>query len=329
MSNAKRKDQPSSTKDKDVFRRIKKNYLDLNQTMVNEIELASVHDVITGSYREEMWMKFFRSIIPLKYSLAQSVLIIDSKKRVSKEVDIAVYDEQYTPYVFQYNTLKFIPIEAVAVAIECKSSDWTDSALKGWAESIRTLEPCGSGIARMTPGYSIGITNQTQKRTRPIFILASNLSRERETAIENNIAPIKDFFDFILLKQSEKGSKGQQQQFRLEVKNEDKRLGWWGKELNGTGTNEEPDCGLEILRLSEAKGIEHIKSKYPEITISENHTHLENTLENLRIPGNTLLTLNFQLNQLLMLLNNPMLFPHLAYAKAFKEIEESKENPSS
>ncbi|MFC7561502.1 hypothetical protein ACFQY3_24870 [Paenibacillus farraposensis] len=32
------------------------------------------------------------------------------------------------------------------------------------------------------------------------------------------------------------------------------------------------------------------------------------------------MTLNFQLNQLLMLLNNPMLFPHFAYAKAFREL---------
>ena len=35
---------------------------------------------------------------------------------------------------------------------------------------------------------------------------------------------------------------------------------------------------------------------------------------------NVLLSLIFQLNQLLMVLNNPMLFPHKAYAERFNQI---------
>lgn len=35
---------------------------------------------------------------------------------------------------------------------------------------------------------------------------------------------------------------------------------------------------------------------------------------------NIILSLTFQLNQLLMLINNPMLFPHRAYAKCFTDI---------
>ena len=33
----------------------------------------------------------------------------------------------------------------------------------------------------------------------------------------------------------------------------------------------------------------------------------------------SLMTFNFQLNQLLMLINNPMLFPHRAYVKLFSK----------
>lgn len=327
MSNDKHAENASSTESQNVFEQIKENYRNLNQTMVKEIQLASSHDVITGSYREQMWMKFFRSIIPLKYSLAQSVIIIDSKKRVSKEVDIAVYDEQYTPYVFQYNTLKFIPIEAVVVAIECKSSGLEDTDLKKWAGSIQKLEPCASGIARMVQGYSIGLTNITQRRTRPILILASNFAREKESAIENNVSRIEDTFDFILLKKSEAKSKGERQEFLLKVKNKDKKLSWWGKKLNGTEEQGEPDGGLQIFPeqsfVAAMKGTK--REEYPELKISGDNKCLENTLEDLYIPGNALLTLNFQLNQLLMLLNNPMLFPHLAYAKAFKEMVETTE----
>lgn len=321
MSTAERSDGESPRKSENVFERIEENYRYLNKMMVEEIDIASAHGGITGSYREEMWMRFFRSIIPLKYSLAQGVIIIDSEKSRSREVDIAVYDEQYTPYVFQYNTLKFIPIEAVAVAIECKSEKLNKKNLKAWAKSITDLKSCASGIARMATGYSVGITNLTQKKTRPILILASNFQREKEAAIEENVKLIEDKFDFILLKKSEARSKGQQREFKLIVKNEDKRLGWWGSRLNGA--EETGDLDIDSTgRNKEAIEKARQSGTYSELKICDDFKHLQNTLEDLHIPGNALLTLNFQLNQLLMLLNNPMLFPHLAYAKAFREIAE-------
>ena len=39
----------------------------------------------------------------------------------------------------------------------------------------------------------------------------------------------------------------------------------------------------------------------------------------------SLLTFNFQLNQLLMLINNPILFPHRAYVKMFNGEEQEIE----
>lgn len=40
----------------------------------------------------------------------------------------------------------------------------------------------------------------------------------------------------------------------------------------------------------------------------------------------SLLTFNLQLNQLLMLINNPMLFPHIAYAEMFDRNEEESKD---
>jgi hypothetical protein len=49
---------------------------------------------------------------------------------------------------------------------------------------------------------------------------------------------------------------------------------------------------------------------------------MENKLSDLAVSNNgkesSLLTLIFQLNQLLMIINNPMLFPHKAYVEMFK-----------
>ena len=70
--------------------------------------------------RDRVWKSLFEMIIPKKYCIEQSVFIIDSYGNISREVDLAVYDEMYTPYIFNYGEIKFIPIEAVAVVVQCK-----------------------------------------------------------------------------------------------------------------------------------------------------------------------------------------------------------------
>ena len=100
---------------------IYKNYRDMEKALVNELNFNVEHPGTIGGYREEVWKSLFEKIIPKKFSVERSVFVIDSKGNVSNEIDLVDFDEQYTPYIFRYGTLKFIPIEAVAVVIECKS----------------------------------------------------------------------------------------------------------------------------------------------------------------------------------------------------------------
>lgn len=311
---------------KEVIWKIYKNYNNINAMMVEEMELASEHSVITGDHREAMWMKLFRNIIPHKYSMAQGVMIIDSDGNVSKEVDIAVFDEQYTPYVFQYNTLKFIPIEAVAIAIECKSTSLSPEKLKEWAKSIENLNSKGSGIARMVNGYSTGLTNKTQKKTRPIKILACTKTNQTNPSVNSFREDYSKYFDILIYKKKETDTR-----FWVDIPNGDKTLGWWGDQLNGTQDCGRGDGNLYLQVLSANKQDDSTSSKNsqcqelakncPELQFDEDF-RLTNTLLELHVDGNPFLSLNLQLNQLLMLINNPMLFPHYAYAYRFNKIVE-------
>lgn len=348
-----------------AYSRIHENYNYMNQMMIREIELASLHGGVTGNYREGMWVKFFRGIIPLKYSLAQGVILIDSKGNVSKEVDIAIFDEQYTPYVFQYNSLKFIPIEAVVIAIECKSTSYDRKALLKWCDSIIKLKPNRTGIARVLGGQSIGLTNQTQTRTRPLRILTTmkpgreekeQQKLEQQSDRDKDSRKLEEVFDFIISETTIEDSNPGKKEFTVRVNNKRKSLQWWSRELNqcNLAVEEGEDCEPLKLHMFDASVIkdhpeihklqvalqeieeeekesltneinglakEYFEKFYPELRFNSN-LELENTLEDLEVPGNSLLTLNLQINQLLMLLNNPMLFPHFAYAKAFKEAIE-------
>ncbi|MBS4534355.1 hypothetical protein GOQ29_01840 [Clostridium sp. D2Q-14] len=307
---------------KKTFRKIHENYNYMNRMIVEELEIASQHSTLTGDYREQTWLELFRRIIPKKYSLAQGVMIIDSCGHISKEVDIVAYDEQYTPYIFQYNTSKFIPIEAVAIVVECKSTSWNNEKLKNWSDAIEKLKPKASGIARMANGYTCGITNETQKQTRPIKILATMKQVKEEETLENIKDTFAYYFDFIIAGKVD----GDNENKKLEIliKNEEKSLGWWGRRLNEIEYQAFDKEVLKIQNMQKYKNKERNKDGCTELNFDENNC-LKNTLKDLEVKNNPLLSLNLQLNQLLMLLNNPMLFPHFAYAETFKKIISDSE----
>lgn len=355
------KPQEENVNKKEIYQLILENYENMNTMMIKEMNMRSEHGGLTGNYREEKWMKFFRGIIPMKFAMAQGVLIIDSEGNVSREVDIAVFDETYSPYLFQYNSLKVIPIEAVAIVIECKSTSY-DEGLKDWCDDIANLKSNPTGIARTAPECSFGLTAPTQTRTRPIRILTT-LKKKQEQSILNNF---ENNFDFIIHHDGD-NKEANKPQFTVTIPNGTNSLGWWMEELNNYSGDckENPhktDLPLKFSKLDDSfvnsliKKKQTIDPKEDNTTIKEikgseteqsrwlkeqfsyfqfegyekskahysNDTQfyysITNTLEQLEIPDNPLLSLNLQLNQLLMLINNPMLFPHFAYAAHFQKI---------
>lgn len=311
---------------KKVIEKIKENYNNINNIICGELNLSSAHNGLSGSCREDFWTNFFRGIIPQKFAMEKGVIIIDSFGNRSKEVDIAIIDNQYTPYVFNYGNLKFIPIEAVAIVIECKSSEWNKNSVIEWSKTINKLESVSAGIVRIVQGNAISATTISQKQTTPIKILASMRKNPKDSTIKD----IEANFDFILNYKSDGNGK-----FELEYKvpNENKKLGWWAEKLNNHKTtderNEIEDKGIKInVQSAEAEKVETYVDKYfsekerkkrNEDSFFDNGTlEIKSTLADLKIENNILLSFNFQINQLLMLINNPMPFPHFAYAKLFK-----------
>ena len=95
-----------------IIKSIKENYASLEEGIVNQLYFAGHHGSTIGHYREKIWSEMFKNIVPKKFVIEQSVFLIDSQGNVSNEVDLAIFDEMYTPYIFRYYDLKFIPIEA-------------------------------------------------------------------------------------------------------------------------------------------------------------------------------------------------------------------------
>lgn len=162
------------------LRKIINNYQNLEGDIVKQLIFEWVHGTMMGGNREVVWKDLFDRIVPKKFKIERSVFIIDSNGNLSREVDLAIYDEQYTPYIFQYGLLKFIPIEAVAAVIECKSSYPEDNIVTEWLNSIDRLETSQNSIVRIAGRIVYGSNElgevdapylNTQTATRPIKIL--------------------------------------------------------------------------------------------------------------------------------------------------------------
>lgn len=310
MNNKKDELEDNSNEDfEEMIAKIKGNYLRLEKSIVNQLNMShKLHGTTIGTQREMIWQELFEQFIPKKFVLQHSVFIIDSNGNFSKEVDLAIVDETYTPYIFQYGKLKFIPIEAVAVVVECKSNSQDKDVLIKWSQAISKLKTKGESIARMATTISTEATF-TQKSTRPIRILCRmNNDNEKELLKE---------FDFILYA-SDKG-----QEIHLNSSRDD--LYDWFKELNFYGV----DSNLLEQRKKYIKGNDNksIKELFAEIKrtdINGNTSSGPVKLSDYKVTGNNLLTFNFQLNQLLMLINNPIPFPHRAYVDMFNRVKEQE-----
>lgn len=264
-----------------VIQNIIENYNDIESSIVKQLNIKVDNHPLTAGYnREKIWLDLFRQIIPMKLAIKQGVFLIDSKRNVSKEVDIAVFDEQYTPYIFNYLNIHFIPIEAVAIVIQCKSRNVDNKDVNQWYESIDKLQTVTGGIARMAASI---VTNSpdTQKATKPISILC----HMKDENYDN------DSYDLILSASDDK----------IEVK--------W---------NERVDTLEKAFRRF--NGIPD-ESKVKVNNKDSDMQELKCQLDKLSLKGNSMLSLIFQLNQLLMLINNPMLFPHQAYVDMFNGIK--------
>ena len=77
------------------------------------------HPVAKGDSSEKVWIQLFRKYLPKRYAVDKGT-ICDSRGSFSDEIDIVVYDRQYTPLIFEHQGELVIPAESVYAAFESK-----------------------------------------------------------------------------------------------------------------------------------------------------------------------------------------------------------------
>lgn len=103
---------------------LKGAFEDLQKEMIQHLSTNRrhlTHPGSKGNASELKWASTLRNYLPERYRVDKA-FVIDSKGRKSEEMDIVIYDRQYSPFLFHRETSLYIPAESVYAVFEIKQT---------------------------------------------------------------------------------------------------------------------------------------------------------------------------------------------------------------
>lgn len=79
------------------------------------------HPVAKGDASENVWLDMLQKYLPQRYQAA-TAHVVDSKGKFSEQIDVVVFDRQYSPFIFTFEGQKIIPAESVYAVFEAKQT---------------------------------------------------------------------------------------------------------------------------------------------------------------------------------------------------------------
>ncbi|WP_031552623.1 DUF6602 domain-containing protein [Parvularcula oceani] len=91
------------------------------QSRLNRVRSTMGHPVSKGDASEAVWLELLNEYLPKRYQ-ADKAFVVDSDGKFSEQIDVVVYDRQYSPFIFKYEGEKIIPAESVYAVFEAKQA---------------------------------------------------------------------------------------------------------------------------------------------------------------------------------------------------------------
>lgn len=91
------------------------------KTKLRTSRTAYDHSTTKGDSTETDWIGWLREYLPKRYCVDKAI-VIDSENHVSDQIDIVIYDQQYSHPVFSYNGSKYVTAESVYAVFEVKQT---------------------------------------------------------------------------------------------------------------------------------------------------------------------------------------------------------------
>lgn len=132
-------------------------YAGMQMEMLQKLQTGAfplVHSGTKGDNTEANWIEWFRAYLPERYKVDKAI-IIDSTGKESDQMDLVIYDAQYSYLVFHQGDTKLIPAESVYAVFEVKqelNKDYIQYAGEK-AKSVRSLHRTSARIKHAGGDY--------------------------------------------------------------------------------------------------------------------------------------------------------------------------------
>jgi hypothetical protein len=96
----------------------------LHQDVERQLKIvreAFAHPGTKGDASEEVWLELFNKYLPVRYQ-AKKAHVIDSLGTASQQIDVVIFDRQYSPFIFNFKDELIIPAESVYAVFEVKQT---------------------------------------------------------------------------------------------------------------------------------------------------------------------------------------------------------------
>ena len=155
-------------------------YTSLQKEMIAKLSLcrqAISHSSEKGDASEGDWLAWFQEYLPKRYRVDKA-FVVDSDDSKSQQIDVVIYDAQYSHLVFRHNNTRYVPAESVYAVFEVKQ-ELTKEYLEyagDKAKSVRSLKRtsvpiphAGGTFPPKTPHFiPAGILTVTSTWTEPL-----------------------------------------------------------------------------------------------------------------------------------------------------------------
>jgi hypothetical protein len=117
--------------------------------------LAVTHPGARGEASEEDWLRVLKDHLPQRYQ-ADRAFVIDSNGATSGQIDIVIYDRQYSPLLYNLANQRYVPAESVYGVLEVKQDLSREHVLYAGekAASVRRLHRTSGPIPYAGGAYA-------------------------------------------------------------------------------------------------------------------------------------------------------------------------------
>lgn len=98
------------------------------------------HGTTKGDASEQVWLELLGRYLPKRYQ-AEKAHVVDSNGVFSQQIDVVIFDRQYSPFIFDYEGQKVVAAESVYAVFEAKQSAGATevNAAQDKVQSVRRL----------------------------------------------------------------------------------------------------------------------------------------------------------------------------------------------